>query len=78
LKRHIRDVTLTMRNGYVVKEYAMKTQQAVTGRPMWQVSLVASMQRGEKRLKRGWARVFKAMRPVLSTNAFTDGADVAA
>jgi hypothetical protein len=37
----------------------MKTQQTVTGRPMWQVSLMASIQRGEKRLKRGWARVFK-------------------
>jgi len=37
----------------------MKTQQAVTGRPMWQVSLMASIQRGEKKLKRGWARVFK-------------------
>ena len=37
----------------------MKTQQAVTGRPMWQVSVMASIQRGEKRLKRGWARVFK-------------------
>jgi hypothetical protein len=56
----------------------MKTQQAVTGRPMWQVSLVASIQRGEKRLKRGWARVFKAVCPVLTTSAFTDRADVAA
>jgi hypothetical protein len=36
----------------------MKTQQAVTGRPMWQVSLMASIQRGEKRLKHGWARMF--------------------
>jgi hypothetical protein len=37
----------------------MKTQQAITGRPMWQVSLMASIQRGRKRLERGWARVFK-------------------
>ena len=37
----------------------MKTQQTFTGRPMWQVSLMASIQRGQKRLKRGWARVFK-------------------
>jgi hypothetical protein len=37
----------------------MKNHQAITGRPMWQVSLMASIQRGEKRLKRGWARVFK-------------------
>jgi hypothetical protein len=44
----------------------MKTQQAVTGRPMWQVSLVASTQRGEKRLNQGWVRVFKAVRPVLT------------
>ncbi len=52
----------------------MKTQQTVTGRPMWQVSLMASIQRGEKRLKRGWARVFKAVRPVLATSALTGGA----
>ena len=37
----------------------MKVQQAITGRPMWQVSLMASIQRGRKRLERGWARVFK-------------------
>jgi len=56
----------------------MKTQQAVTGRPMWQVSLVASIQRGQKRLKRGWVRVFTAARPVPTTSAFTDSADLAA
>jgi hypothetical protein len=49
----------------------MKNQQAVTGRPLWQVSLMASIQRGQKRLKRGWARVFKAVRPVLTTSALT-------
>jgi len=52
----------------------MKNHQAITGRPMWQVSLMASIQRGEKRLKRGWARVFRAVRPVLTTSAFTDSA----
>jgi hypothetical protein len=52
----------------------MKNQRAITGRPMWQVSLVASIQRGEKRLKRGWARVSRALRPVLTTSVFTDGA----
>jgi len=52
----------------------MKNHQAVTGRPMWQVSLVASIQRGEKRLKRGWTRVFRAVRPALTANAFTDRA----
>ena len=56
----------------------MKNQQAVTGRPMWQVSLMASIQRGEKRLKRGWASVVKAGRAVLSTSALTDGADATA
>jgi len=29
----------------------MKIQRAVTGRPMWQVSLKASIQRGQKRLR---------------------------
>jgi hypothetical protein len=29
----------------------MKTQHAVTGRPMWQVGLKASIQRGQKRFK---------------------------
>jgi hypothetical protein len=52
----------------------MKNQQAITGRPMWQVSLMASIQRGEKRLKRGWARVSRAVRPVFTASAFTDGA----
>jgi hypothetical protein len=56
----------------------MKIQRAVIGRSLWQVSLVASIKRGEKRLKRGWARVFKTVRPVLTTRAFTNGADVAA
>ena len=37
----------------------MKIQQKITGQPMWQVNLMASIQRGEKRLKQGWARVFK-------------------
>jgi hypothetical protein len=41
------------------EEYVMKNHQAVIGRPMWQVSLMASIQRGEKRFKRVWARVFK-------------------
>ncbi len=52
----------------------MKNHQATTGRPMWQVSLMASIQRGEKRLKRGWARVSRALRPVLTTSAYTDRA----
>jgi hypothetical protein len=66
-------------DGRVVKGVlVMKNQQAVTGRPMWQVSLMASIQRGEKRLKRGWARVVKAGRAVLSTSALTDGADATA
>jgi hypothetical protein len=52
----------------------MKNQQAITGRPMWQVSLMASIQRGQKRLKRGWARVFKAMRPVLTARGLKGGA----
>jgi hypothetical protein len=66
-------------DGRVVKGVlVMKNQQAVTGRPMWQVSLMASIQRGEKRLKRGWACVVKAGRAVLSTGTLTDGADVAA
>ena len=56
----------------------MKNQQAVTGRPMWQVSLMASIQRGEKRLKRGWVRVFRAVRPVLTASVLTGRADVAA
>jgi hypothetical protein len=53
----------------------MKTQEAVIGRPLWQVSLMASIRRGEKRLKRSWARVFAAVRPALTARAFTDGAD---
>jgi hypothetical protein len=56
----------------------MKTQQAVTGRPMWQVSLMASMQRGQRRLKQGWVRVFNEGRPALTAGALTDGADTAA
>jgi hypothetical protein len=36
---------------------------------MWQVSLMASIQRGEKRLKLGWARMFKAVHPVLTASA---------
>jgi hypothetical protein len=66
-------------DGRVVKGVlVMKNQQAVTGRPMWQVSLMASIQRGEKRLKRSWARVVKAGRAVLSTSVLTDGADATA
>ena len=42
----------------------MKTQQAITGRPMCQVSLMASIQHGEKRLKQGWARVFKPFQEI--------------
>ena len=56
----------------------MKNQQAVTGRPMWQVSLMASIQRGEKRLKRGWVYVFRTERPVLTASALTGRIDVAA
>ena len=56
----------------------MKTQKAVTGRPMWQVSFKASIQRGQRRLKQGWARVFKTVRAALTTSALTDGADAAA
>jgi hypothetical protein len=64
----------------------MNTQQTyepegkveVTGRPMWQVSLMASIQRGQKRLKRCRVRVFEAVRAVLTTSAGTGRADVAA
>jgi len=64
----------------------MNTQQAyepedkvkVTGRPMWQVSLVASIQRGQKRIKRGRVRVLNAVRTMLTTSAGTGRADVAA
>jgi len=35
----------------------MKTQQAVTGRPMWQVSLKASIQRGRKRFKAAFCAI---------------------
>jgi hypothetical protein len=60
------------------KEYVMKIQQAVTGRPMWQVSFMASSQRVQKRLKRGWVYVFRAERPVLTASALTGRIDVAA
>jgi len=50
----------------------------VTGRPMWQVSLMASIQRGQKRIKRGRVRVLNAVRAVLTTSAATGRADVAA
>jgi hypothetical protein len=50
----------------------------VTGRPMWQVSLMASIQRGQKRMKRGRVRVLNAVRAVLTTSAATGRADVAA
>jgi hypothetical protein len=50
----------------------MKTQQAFTGRPMWQVSLMASIQRSQKRIKQNWLRLFMAMRPMLATSALTD------
>jgi hypothetical protein len=50
----------------------------VTGRPLWQVSLKAWIQRGEKRVKRGWARVFKAVRPVRATSPGTRGVALAA
>jgi hypothetical protein len=64
----------------------MNTQRAyepiekveVTGRPMWQVSLMASIQRGQKRLKRGRVRLLNAVRAVLTTSAGTGRADVAA
>ena len=56
----------------------MKTQLAITGRPMWQVSLMASSQRAQKRLKRGCVHVFRAVRPVLTASALTGRADVAA
>ncbi len=64
----------------------MNTQQAyepedkvkVTGRPMWQVSLMASIQRGQKRIKRGRVRLLNAVRAVLTTSAGTGRADVAA
>jgi hypothetical protein len=50
----------------------------VTGRPMWQVSLMASIQRGQKRMKRGWVRVLNTVRTMLTTSAGTGRADVAA
>jgi hypothetical protein len=50
----------------------MKTQQAFTGRPMWQVSLMASIQRSQKRIKQNWLRLFMAVRPMLVANALTD------
>jgi len=50
----------------------MKTQQAFTGRPMWQVSLMASIQRSQKRIKQNWLRLFMAARPMLATSALTD------
>jgi hypothetical protein len=64
----------------------MNTQQAyqpedkvkVTGRPMWQVSLMASIQRGQKRMKRGRVRVLNTVRAVLTTSAGTGRVDVAA
>ncbi len=64
----------------------MNTQQAyepedkveVTGRPMWQVSLMASIQRGQKRLKRGRVCVSRAVRAVLTTSAASGRADVTA
>ena len=50
----------------------------VTGRPMWQVSLMASIQRGQKRIKRGRVRALNAVRTMLTTSAGTGRADVAA
>jgi hypothetical protein len=55
----------------------MKTQQTITGRPMWQVSFMASMQRTQKRIKQNWVRVFMAVRPVLATTALTGRPDAA-
>ncbi|MCU1239504.1 MAG: hypothetical protein JWO71_230 [Candidatus Acidoferrum typicum] len=55
----------------------MKTQQAFTGRPMWQVSLMASVQCSQKRIKQSWVRVFMAVRPALTTSAFTSRPDAA-
>jgi hypothetical protein len=55
----------------------MKTQQAFTGRPMWQVSLVALIQRSQKRIKQIW-RVFIAVRPVMTTSALTGSPNAAA
>jgi hypothetical protein len=51
----------------------MKTQQAFTGRPMWQVSLMSSIQRSQKRIKQTWVRAVMALRPVLATTALTGG-----
>jgi hypothetical protein len=50
----------------------------VTGRPMWQVSLMASIQRGQKRMKQGRMRVLNTVRTMLTTSAGTGRADVAA
>jgi hypothetical protein len=55
----------------------MKTQQAFTGRPMWQVSLMSSIQRTQKRIKQNWVRAFMAVRPVLATTALTGRPDAA-
>lgn len=55
----------------------MKTQQAFTGRPMWPVSLMASIQRSQKRIKQNWLRVFMVVRPVLATTALTGSPDAA-
>jgi hypothetical protein len=60
------------------RTYEPADKVKVTGRPMWQVSLVASIQRGQKRLNRRRVRVLNAVRTMLTTSAGTGRADVAA
>ena len=62
----------------IQQAYEPEDKVEVTGRPMWQVSLMASIQRGQKRIKRGRVRVLNAVRAVLTTSAATGRADVAA
>ena len=51
--------------------YEPEDKVEVKGRPMWKVSLMASIQRGQKRLKRGRVCATKAVRAVLTTSAAT-------
>jgi len=62
----------------IQQAYEPEDKVEVTGRPMWQVSLMASIQRGQKRMKRGRVRVLNAVRTMLATSAGTGRADVAA
>ena len=62
----------------IQQAYEPEDKVEVTGRPMWQVSLMASIQRGQKRIKRGRVRVLNAVRTVLTTSAAAGRADVAA